>query len=80
MAGFRDHISVASVVGAICITVLPYSISSITIIDQMILFFILVISTEVPDLDSDNSKPVKIVYSILLVVLPILSTYLIVLT
>ena len=75
MAGFRDHLTAAAVIGAICVTVLPYSITSITMIEQLLLFFILVISTEIPDLDSDNSKPVRIVYSILVIILPILTTY-----
>jgi hypothetical protein len=74
MAGFKTHIAVATGVSSIVTTYL-YTLHITSFSELSLLFFIGIVSTVLPDLDSDNSKPIQIAHSILSLFIPATASY-----
>jgi hypothetical protein len=74
MAGFKTHIAGATIASGISANIL-YETGYTDEIFSIFLFVLGVVATEIPDLDSDTSRPLKIVYSVLSAILPFLILY-----
>jgi len=71
MASFEQHVNIAVVVTGIAIV--PLNSSGLLDINQsLIVLFLGLIGGILPDLDSDNSKPIQISFKILSIFLPLL--------
>jgi len=75
MAGFSTHVSVAAVVSSFTV-VCASTLNVLSVYELFSLFLLGVLSTSIPDLDSDTSKPLKITYSILSLFIPSVLTLL----
>lgn len=71
MASFETHLTVASVVVG-CLTVPLLSASIVTPYEGVLLLFFGTVGGLLPDLDSDNSIPIKIAFKLLSLIVPLL--------
>ena len=71
MAMFEQHVNSAIVVSGI-LTVPLYSSELLTTNEALVVFLLLIIGGVLPDIDSENSKPIQITFRIISVLIPIL--------
>lgn len=71
MASFEQHVN-GAVIGGGLLTVLLHSSTQITMEQSSIFLGLSILGGVLPDLDSDNSKPVDITFRILSIFLPLL--------
>lgn len=74
MAGFKQHISVASIVSSALSTTV-YTFHLVTQLELIILFILCLFGTSLPDLDSNTSKPLRTTYNFLSMIIPSLLLY-----
>lgn len=77
MAACKEHVAVAAAVSAAAITITS-SFHIVTQIQLVYLFLIGVVSTLLPDLDSDTSRPLRLFYNFLSLVLPFFALFLLI--
>lgn len=74
MAGFKQHISVASIISTGLSTTV-YTFHLVTQLELLMLFILCLFGTSLPDLDSNTSKPLKATYNFLSIIIPSLLLY-----
>ena len=71
MAAFKEHVNVATIaVGVVVITL--YSSTLLTMYQTFVALFIGIIGGILPDIDSNNSKPLQIIFKIFSIIVPLL--------
>lgn len=74
MAKFKEHILVAAVVSTFASTAV-LSFNFLSQIEILSLFILGIVSTMIPDLDSDFSKPLRLTYNIFSIFIPFFIIY-----
>ena len=71
MAAFKEHVNIATIaVGVVVITL--YSSHFLTLYQALIALFIGIIGGVLPDIDSNNSKPLQGIFKIFSIIVPLL--------
>lgn len=71
MAAFKEHVNVTAIAVGIVVVAL-YDGDVLTLYQALTAFFIGLVGGLLPDIDSDNSKPLQVVFKIISIVLPLL--------
>ncbi len=71
MAAFKEHVNIATIATGVVVITL-YSSNFLTLYQTLIALFIGIMGGILPDIDSDNSKPLQGIFKIFSIIVPLL--------